>query len=93
MERSSKWAEERNNNGTQDEEEKVGVIFDTVDTNKGYFGEEQQTITVEMLPGEELKEPASFVDVEGDGWKFDGWVYGGEEVTVVPQGGVEVSAN
>ena len=83
---TAKWADDKNHNNTPDEEEDwVEITFDTVDLLKGYFGENLQTTTVEMLPGAELITPEGFVDVEGDEYAFDGWVdTDGNEVTIVP---------
>ena len=78
------WAADMNHDNRPDDAQMVAITFDTTDTAKGYFGDRQQTTTVEMLPGTSLQ-PDGFTDVSGDSWAFDGWVdANGQEVTIVP---------
>ncbi|HJC07010.1 MAG TPA: hypothetical protein H9704_12845, partial [Candidatus Enterocloster excrementipullorum] len=78
------WAADMNHDNRPDDAQMVAITFDTTDTAKGYFGDRQQTATVEMLPGTSLQ-PDGFTDVSGDSWAFDGWVdANGQEVTIVP---------
>ena len=93
---TAQYKEDKNHDGTPDEDQTVTIIFDTADINKGYFGTEeykQKTTTVgNLLPGSQITTPEGFVDVIGDDQAFDGWFdENGVEVSVVPETNVPLN--
>ena len=85
----AQWADDKNKDNTPDEDQKLTVVYKIAeeDQAKGNFGESVYEKRVEdMLPGDEIVTPSTFVDIADD-YIFVGWVdSNGNEITTIPDG-------